>query len=322
MKKAFKLLITYILLTILGLITGTLLYSFYIEILNHVTGTKFNFLQRETVLRAFFYTASCLSFFICPALAIYKIKHSGGFSQFIGYLIAVLITFGAILPFSVKAGVKYEFDYRSTSTKTNLSGGYFRESGDNIYYFTDEFRTAPLTREDTVAVVIDTTQDGKTEVTSIPDTSDFELYTNALPYRDTLVKESFNENSIPVLMNMRSIISRAVISGHKGWSFWLAFLSLGLALACIYGLSNVSDWKLVNACIVALATIFILTLNTVYFMSWFDVLRMRSLDSARFFMFLGKYIDDPLLVMCNIVLSIIFSLVGIIRFAKLKKQGK
>lgn len=322
MKKALKMVLFYFLFLILGLAAGTLFYSFYINVLNFVAGGKSNFILKTDLLSSIFFTGTCLIALICPVTVYYKIQKAGGVAHFITFIILAAVTWGGLLPLTVSLGNKYNFLSTSTAASSKLTGGYFRKSGDKIYYFTRDFQKDAFTFYDTSTVVIDTTQEGQVTLEEIQDTPDFVLYRDAAPYKDVLIKESFQESKNTEFISLRLFVLRAQRAWAKGWTFWLAFLSVGLVLCSVFGLSNLSEWKLVNTCILVVATCLILVFNTVYYMPWFEFLKIRNLDNVGMFKAMGKFMDEPVLVLINLIFAIGFSITGLIRFIHVKKSGK
>ena len=64
-----------------------------------------------------------------------------------------------------------------------------------------------------------------------------------------------------------------------------------------------------------------LTLNTMYYHPVITSFRRQYINNKGFFIFLGKYMDDPLLVLVNVTLSLVFIIIGIVRFATRKKRS-
>ena len=116
-------------------------------------------------------------------------------------------------------------------------------------------------------------------------------------------------------------MEHAEIAFSKGWTFWLGFLSLGLLIASLYGTADLFRWRLLNSGFLMIMTFGILVVNTIYYYPFITSFRRQYINNKGFFIFLAKYIDDPLLVLVNVSVSLIFIIIGIIRFATRKKRG-
>ena len=138
---------------------------------------------------------------------------------------------------------------------------------------------------------------------------------------DILLKKAFGESDKQAIISFSLIMEHAEIAFSKGWTFWLGFLSLGLLFASLYGAADLFRWRLLNSGFLMLMTFGIFAANTLYYHPVVTSFRRQYINNKGFFIFLGKYMDDPLLVLANVTLSLVFIIIGIVRFATRKKRS-
>ncbi len=313
MRKAINLIINYFIFLIAGIVLGGFLYSMYINVLNFIIGHEIKLLDSEDFIRSAFYVGLVYCFVICPLMAYYRIRHKGGIPQTVSFIIICLITWTIVFPALVKVKKVYYEHYPMSVKIPKLSGGYFRQNGDKVYYFTRDFFKNLITGDETSTVIIDTSENGGVSVEHVADTPDFELYTAATPYREIELKKTFSENRIKIYINFAEIIERGSEALGKGLTFYLGFLSIAFALCALYAMTNFFNWRLLNAVFLAVAVTGILTLSCVYNEPVFDFIRNKFSRGA-FFEFMSNYVDAPLLCVMNIVLGLVFIGAGIIKF--------
>ncbi len=317
MKKAFGLVLTYFLFLIIGTAIGMFFYYVYLNIQSSVAGHPFEFFKKEELIRVLFYVMGCLLLFVCPAMVYVRISNKGGILHFIFFIILSALTWIIFVPLLGHFEQKASYNIKDSSRY--LSQGYFRQSGDKIYYFTSDYNKNPYL--DTTAVIIDTTPEGTVEVEKIKPSRDFILFRESAPYSDILIKKAFDQSESTPIISFAQIMGRAMISFSKGWTFFLAFLSLGLVLASLYGTADLFRWRLMNTGFLMIMTFGILAAHTLYYHPVFTSFRRQYINNKGFFIFLSKFMDDPLLVLVNVVLSLTFIIIGIVRFATRHKRG-
>ena len=317
MKKALRLVLTYFLFLIIGTAVGMFFYYVYLHLQSSVAGQQAALFIKEDVLRVLFYVLGCLLLFICPVMVYVRISNKGGIAHFITFILLSCVTWAVLIPLHEHFENKVLYNIKDSS-KT-LSGGYFRENGDKVYYFTDDYNVNPYL--DTTAVVIDTSPEGTVEIQKIKPSRDFILFRDSAPYSDILLKKTFNESDRQSIISFSLIMDHAAVAFSKGWTFWLGFLSLGLLMMSLYGAADLFRWRLLNSSFLMLFTFGIFTLNTMYYHPVITSFRRQYINNKGFFIFLGKYMDDPLLVLANVTLSLVFIIIGIVRFATRKKRS-
>lgn len=319
MKKAFKLLLTYLILLIVIVGAASLCYSLFLSISNYIVGTKFNPFDSKIFMVAFFRVFCCVLIIICPICIYKQIRYKRTFYTFISYIFICIINWMILFP----VALHFENKFSSKSFETHrLSERQFREGYDGkVFYFTRDFGTSPLTYQDTPTIIIEPEKYNSISIKDVKDTSDFELYEKAQPYSDVLIKDVFGESTFSRFVNMELLIKNGFSSLKKGLSYFLGYLSIALALCCLYSLLQFFDWRLLTATFVTLGTVIILSINTLYYLPSLDYFRKNIISKSNFFMFCQKYVDEPLLVICNLSIALILIVAGIIKFS-VKKVHK
>lgn len=332
MKKALKLLLLYLGIIVIGIGVGSFLYSIYLSVLNSVTGRKIDFFEINTYLKSLFYIASCVLILVFPLLSFSHIRQSRGISKLITYIILALVTWLIALPAVMHYGKN--FNYNSSQydfEQSVLAPNIFRKVGDNVYFFADDSASTNKTANTNdqtesskmlTAVIINTNQYGKVITEQRSDFKNLNLYLEARPYRDILIKESFSGNTLHQFIDFHFIISRAEQACQKRFTFLLGFLSFAFVLCSLYGVSALFQWKLMNVGMIFTSTIVILFVNSTCIQLPVIYSVIEKINSIKFFAFLSNYIDDPFIVLLNIIFGIIFIVIGIIQFAKNKKKIK
>ena len=317
MKKAFRLVLTYFLFLVLGTALGMFFYYVYLHLQDSVAGQQAVFFQKEALLRALFYVLGVLLLFICPVMVYVRISNKGGIAHFITFILLSCATWGVLIP--LLGHYEDKVFYNTKDSTKMLTGGYFRENGDKVYYFTEDYNKNPYI--DSTAIIIDKTQDGTVEIEKIKPSRDFILFRDSAPYSDIILKNTFNESETESIISFSLILEHARNAFLKGWTFWLGFLSLGFLMISLYGVAEMFRWRLLNSGFLMIMTFAILTANTLYYHPVVSSFRRQYINNKGFFIFLGKYMDDPLLVLANLTLSLVFIVIGIVRFATRKKRS-
>lgn len=317
MKKAFRLVLTYFLFLVIGTAIGMFFYYVYLHLQASVAGQQAPLFIKDDIFRVLFYVIGCLLLFVCPAMVYARISNKGGIAHFIMFIILSCATWAVLIP--LLGHFEKKITYNTKDSSKVLTEGYFRENGDKVYYFTDDYNKNPYT--DTPTIVIDTTPEGTVEIENIKSSRDFILFRDSAPYNDILLKKTFNESEKQPIISFSLIMQHAQNAFEKGWTFWLGFLSLGLLIMSLYGAADLFRWRLLNSGFLMVMTFGIYVANTLYYHPVVTSFRRQHINSKGFFIFLGKYMDDPLLVLVNVSLSLVFVIIGIVRFATRKKRS-
>ena len=313
MKKALRLLLIYFLLMIFGICSCSVLYTIYLQILNSVAGTKIDFFDLRIFLKSLFYVIPCFCFVIGSLLAFSHVRRRGGILQLLMYIFLMLLTWGVILPLSLKYSDNFDIQNINSST---LSEKQFRDFDKEVYYFNSNLDS----EKNSTTVIIDKNHNGIVQLEQMSQESAQKLYEAAAPYKDKIIKDTFDENAKITVSNFQYLVSSAKTAFNSGWNYWLAFLSIGLVLSSLYGLSNLFAWRLVNISIVSVLTLLILCLNSVCLINPKIYFVINKINSTDFFSFLSRYMNEPFIVLLNLIFAILFIVIGTIRYFVMKKK--
>ena len=273
MAKKIGLLLYYLFFFIFGLFVITFLYVAYISCVNLVAGREF-LITKELILLGMVWAVVFLVFLTPILLSIYKVRHLEHpvFSAII-YVFFCLLSWFVLFPLAEtiqeKTNLQMIVEYE-IKENTQLSGGYFRKSGYDVYYFlknandenTDVLRIYPVgfTMHGAEKDVINTS----TEST---------FSKRAAPFKDPCIKETFDVVPDSVVAFFCILREVAFSAWSNGIVSWLFFCSLGLALSSVYCYAGLSSWKLVNFVFIILTEAVVLCANALYYSSFGEGVR-------------------------------------------------
>ena len=325
MKKALKLFFIFFLFFLIGTGLGTLFYSIYLCSLNHIVGTNTTFFSKDKLILAFFLAGQVMTLLIGYLLISYRIRHSGGILQLLVFIITQVFCWGFLFPFLFQIEdiylTKHQDEITFEDKSYPLTKGFFRESDNVVYYFMDDLKTSyPYGEESTNAVRINTRENGKIGLTEVRTPRFLEISQKAKPYKDILVKNTFAQEESSHLYFICTLVNLAKKNYHEGWTFWLGFASLGFALACVYALSGISDWRLITFSIDTVITAVLLFWNYIYTTPAMNAFKSMKIAKIGFEP-LNKYINNQFLILTNILAGLVMIVIGIIlHFVKKHKN--
>ena len=322
MKTVFQVLISYIVTCLVGIVLTAGLFMVYIGCMGYVVGQPLNLFSLSALKSGFDISLPLVVIFMPMFLILSLIRHSKK-NKIAGVITTVVLTC-ASWAFGIPAYMKY---IKSTTDviqleKQRLSSGYFRLSENTIYYFTnvDMDRKAE-------GILIDTTNTGievkdfkiiKNEEINIPGSGHFS---------DILVKRTIE---FPMLLRMcfgdLYFISKGAESAlNKSYWSWLFFCSFGLSLAFVFSLSGISQWRLINAFSVLVGTGVVLKVNALclgisFYQKYIPMLGALDQKLRGVGLFF-KYMDSPLCFTANVLMILIFTVIGFTALA-IKKSSK
>lgn len=313
MKNALRLIAVYFVYLTLYVLFGTFLYSIFQNALNFIAGSEIDFFRPKTLLSSFFCIAYSACFFICPFVAVYRVRHVHGILQTAAYILICLITWFAIFPSTYFLEKKAEKYLNSDKTETMLSKNFFRESDKKIWYFTKNFdyqneNDAQNERESS-AVIIDKSEDGIVTFEIIENSEPANL---SKPFQEIGIKKALNFTKVFSFFNINSLAEVGKNAVRSGFWQYLQFLSIAFLLCSLYGISYFSDWRLLNVYAILVITIFGVFANMIFYLPATKNFR-DYLNGLKFFDFLENYINEPFIFIFNIVFGIIFLVVGCIK---------
>ena len=321
MKKALNLILIYFISLISALVVGTVLYSFYINVLHFIAGTEIQFFTKKEMLDAFFYTSFVVLIFICPLISYYKIRHPGGVPQLIAFILLGALTWAVAIPSVFTLSRKYIENTVYESKNISLSKGYFRQVDDKVYYFTKEFADKGNNTYKTTCVEIDTAEDGSIKIVDVIDSPSLPVNKAAKPYKEILVKNTFQQNQFPLSIDFKELFFDCNFHIQCGLMTFIGYLSLALVLCSVFGLTHVFKWKLLNTLLITCTTFLILLFNSNQGLLPFGAIETRFADSG-FIRFFSKFSTHPLMVFTNFLTAIIFIVTGVVIFIVRSHKNK
>lgn len=315
MKKAIKILLIYFVYLLLIILFGTIFYMAFLGAVNTTAGNKMVIWNPELFSKTFFFICVCAVSLICPFVICYRIRYRSGLVQTLIYLLVCVINWGILFPIVITQADKAGYEEIQAINKVN-SANYFRSTGKEIYYFTEDLV------EDGAAVpsIVITPQNQKAvEYKDVSADENFVLFKQAAPYNDIFTKDAFPQEFLFSYIDTRVLLKNAALCLGKGWNFWLGFLSIALVISSLYGLSNFFDWKLLDTALVIIMYVLILIFNTYYYSAAFMPFRAKYL-SGSFFTALENVVENPPLVLFNLFFSILFTIIGIIKYFGKRKS--
>lgn len=321
MKKALNLILIYIITIIIGSAIGTVLYSFYLNVLDFIAGTEIQFFTKKDLISSFFYTAICLLFFICPIISYYRIRHPGGMPQIITFVFLALLTWAVAIPGLFHLSKKYIQQDSFVTKNECLSKGYFREVDDKVYYFVKDAELNQNGKLETTAVIINTNPNGNVSIEKVVDSPDSDLRKAAEPYKEILLKNTFQKNELPFSLKLNTLIENCNSKVNGTIFTIIGYLSLGLIMASVFALTNVFKWKLLNTLFISIVSISTIIINANPGLIPFYFIE-EKLAGSGFMQFLSNFGSNPLLVFSNFLFALIFISIGVIQFIIRKHKSK
>lgn len=321
MKKAINLIIMYFLFLVAGIVIGTLFYSFYLNVLNFVAGQKLDIFDVDVLMKSLFFVSIAMCFLIFPIISYYRIRHLGGISQTVAYIILTVFTIMVLYPATIQIKKKYYDSFPQGNNISHLSGGYFRQSGDKIYFFTKDFISNPVIGENTTTVIIDTSENGIVTIDKVEDTPDFPLYEDAKPCKEILVKNAFAGTISTQKGGISVLVEKAETAFEKGLSFALGFAIIILTMASMYAVTAFFQWKFINVVLLIFNSGIVILSMGYYSSPAGEKIRM-ALESNKLMMNLHNYIDDPALICFYLIFSLVMIITGIVTYCVKKHKKK
>ncbi len=222
-----------------------------------------------------------------------------------------------MFPIAITQASKAGYEEINASNKIN-SANYFRDTGNEIYYFTEDLIEDGAS---VPAIVITPKKENSVEYKEVSANENFILFKQAAPYNDIFTKKAFPQEFLFSYIDTAVLLENAASCLGKGFTFWLGFLSIAFVISSIYGLSNFFDWKLLDTALVIIVFVLILIFNTYYYSPAFMPFKTKYL-SGNFFTAMERFIDNPPLVLLNLFTSIMFTIFGIVKFCIKRKSDE
>lgn len=311
MKTFFSVLISYILLCIFGAILTSGLIMIYLGCMNYVVGQSLSLFSFEAFRVGLDISLPLVVIFIPMFLVLSLIRHSNK-NKLIGIITVILLSVASWV-FVMPAFLKIESGKANSSivTQQRLSSGYFRFADGNLYYFTN---VDAENKAEGIAIKTET-QNGKQEFSVVH--NEQVAFAEADGFSDILVKRVVEmppmlKNCIMDLQNLSYACVRAFSASSASWIFFCTF---ALALIFVFAVSDVSQWRLLNAFYVLVSTTVVIKLNCMcYGISFYAKYLpfLTSLDAKMSGVHGFNGAQSILCVFVNIILILIFVALGII----------
>lgn len=322
LKKPVAISFYFLVYLILGLFIAFMIGLNLNSSLSMVAG-KGVFLSKSLIFYIFFDSMPFVLLFSALVLCLYKVRHGAEpVSSAITYSVLCVLVWFLFFPLA--------FEGRSFALKEKLieddhnieiSGGYFRESDNKLYYFIDD----SVGQKANVLVLNDTKSNvdfGNLICMDVSSSSSFLAESN--PYKDPLIKKSMDNRSTFLFGFFYMIKERAAAAWKRNIVSWLFFCAFGFAACTAYGFVHASSWRLVNVMMIVIYEGFVFWFNNLYFTGIFSSMRkflnelLLGENFSRGAFFVENSIDFPLFLM-NIIFGIVAIVFGIL-FSKRNKN--
>lgn len=257
-KTGFILLGLYILLLILGTFIGSSIYMLWNLCTFMVSGEGLTGISFVLFCRGLLISFPIVVALESMMLTLFLIRHPDkpAFS-IIMYLILNLCGWLLLVPLQNKVFLKFQEKYSSNFVSMNISAGYFRKSGNEVLFFSK----------------VDNGFGDGASINLESNSNNVSIFKNQpLPGSNSIFRDSLIEKAIPtpvvfnkVLWINNVLLNAARFALNNGYSYWLCFASIGLALLSVIGIRNCSKWRLLNTNLVVLFTVIILAFNAVFY---------------------------------------------------------
>lgn len=281
----------------------------YLGCMNYVVGQPLSLFSFEAFRLGVDISLPLVIIFIPMFLVLSLVRHSKN-NRIIGILTVTLLSAASWI-FGMPAFLKMESGKADSSIirQQRLSAGFFRMSDDTLYYFTN------VDEENKAEGIAIKCQSDKQNF-SVIHNQKIE-FAEAENFSDILVKRVVEMppllfNCIMDLQNLSYACVRAFSASNASWIYFCTF---ALALVFVFCVSDVSQWRLINALFVLLSTSAVIKLNCIcYGISFYQkyVPLLGTLDQKMSSMHGFNGAQSVLCVFVNVILIIVFVVIGII----------
>ena len=293
-KTSLKLLLSYIVIVIAGTLFGACLYMIYSLCTMLVAGESLSGFSTDFFIRGLFVSFPISVILSCMFLVLYLIRHPASPTfPLVTYIVLAFISWLSFIPLCNIIAEKYESKTVVVKTNRVVSANVFRHDGKDVVLYThiNADRTAEGVRikngEEIDHFFTEPVMQSKSQ------------------FSDNLIEESI---AMPRLFKYviqgDDILGRVAKASQKaGYSYWICFASLGLALLSVIGLRRITSWRLLNTFMVIFATIGILVLNALYYGT--GIFGHVPIIVDGWFR-KTTFLQNPFMVICNSVIAIVF----------------
>ena len=309
--QAFKLILCYLFCVIAGTFIGAVVYMVYRVCTTLVAGQAVHAFSAKLLVEGVLVILPMILGFSIMLMAFYLTRHpSRKILSVIVYVVLSLATWYAILPPVLHAAESHFSNSYVKVSDSILSPGFFRESYPYVFYYSGVNSTNTAQ-----GLVFEMTSDLQQVYTF----SDVQLAQASGGFADPLIGETIAMPSVMhrMLSWYKGLIRGAFRANDAGYLSWVFYASMGIALCSVLGLCRVSKWRLLNMNAILYASAGITVYN--YLLVATDVLASPSQLVAGWFKNL-TFIQNPLQVLLNLFVALVFLIVGIITTVRTKKE--
>lgn len=332
MKQILGVFSAFVFIIIAGTVCGAFIFNLYAQCTGYVAGTTVPLVSMPMFQTGILYALPFSILFSPLFLTLYLIRHPSKMPAVIVFYVLETIACFIFLPFSVKA---LDFSDGIIREKKAVSTGYFRKSGNYLYFYTlvDEHSEADSGKTDERSSVghsvkvsgvrfrLDesSVDSKKTEIfenvsESLIKKEDFQDFdaSQKKNYGGELFADSLAAEVLtpPMLLKgFQEILMMPVFIAEKfeSLSDYLALVSMGLALIFVYPLKNFSRWKLGSTLCAILSSLFVLSVNALNY-------RYSDLWPAASAVLQKIPLPFPLIFYLNIFFCLVSAVVALIVF--------
>lgn len=317
MKKAFHIILIYLLVCVFGTAALAALFMFNLDLMSYVADVPSKLFSLNSFLFGI-----CVSFPFAAALSLvaavfYTIKKPGSqIAGLVSYVVLGALTWLVLIPVSVKKVSDFESSESGIHFQAEkTSSGLFRKDAGGVFYY-----SRILDNGNADGIFIDTSGyvGGKEKIKSFYDSP--VNNESAYPFSDVLIKNSLKPPKYVTypLEIYTSLLTAAENSEKSGVLGWLFFASFGLALLSVYGTQFFSSWRICSALYVIIISVFVVFMNYFYYMGFlpsfltqFDALFKKTFSA-----------ENAFIVFLNLLISVILILLGIFMGIYRKKKSE
>ncbi len=307
-KQGLKVIPLYIVTVVIGTVVCAVAYSLYSLCTHMVAGAQVQIFNLKYFLDGVFMFSPAILILSGVLTCAYLIRHppTSAFPT-IMYMIIYAVFWIILMPLNFKFADSFKIGQpEPVESQVKLSDGFFREtSKENVFYYTN------VSEKNVVDGVCISPDDSQT----VYSFTDLQLPA-ATDFSDPLIKKTVQMPDILQTLSkyFNTFITIARTSCTQGTFAWLCFASIGLALLSVVGLRQLSKWRIINLILVVSVTVGILALNIIgYTKSFMDPLKAK-VDG------IVPQLNNPLIVLLNVLICIICLCIGIIVAAKRNRQ--
>lgn len=302
--STIKLIVSHLMMVLIGTVAGAILYMIYSMCSTLVAGQGFAAFNLAFFIQGFFLSIPFV-FAISTAFAsFYLIRYKEiPLVSAVIFAVIYMAMWIFIQPVVIRAGIQKASKSSYVINREPLSTGYFRNAGDGfVFYYSSVDR-------DNIAsgICIDKNSAGQKVYTF----KDVELSKDFSTFTDSLIQTSIEIPPVTrfAIKVISAYLGMVTLECSSGFTSWLLFSSLGLALITLIFMKGFSRWKLINVVVIFSLALTVIGVNVN--MLSFGKLYFATQRISSLFTFAPEQ-SNFLLFIINILLAAAFSGFGIV----------